>query len=130
MKTLLQILKEYPILKADEINALPTFSGPAFRSETGLKHEQERTAKDVIEHEESQLGKKLDIDPTVRKRLERFPARQVVWVTKTKEDAQKYGENVQQIDVGKNAKIIAQDNEGGYMVIFGRRPGRDYDDSL
>jgi hypothetical protein len=94
------------------------FKGKAFRAETGFRHGEETTAQDIINFETIELGnahilrqaKETGID------LAKIPAGQVIWVTKTRKAAERYGEP-KEIDLGGNPPILATDGEGGYLVF-------------
>jgi hypothetical protein len=101
------------------LSSLPTFNGIAFRADTGYCHGKEQKAIDVINFEEKELGntdtKHLTLE--IRKQLSKYPAKDIVWVTKLKKDAKKYGIVDRVYDLGKTPKIIAEDGDGGYLLL-------------
>jgi len=102
------------------IKDLTIYTGEAWRAESGLEL-RGASALDVIEFEEDELGNIEDFcHLLVRTRMElaEIPASQIVWICKTQRAAKRYGE-AERIDVGDNARIIAMDNESGYLVLKG-----------
>jgi hypothetical protein len=99
---------------------LPIYKSKAYRAESNLLV-RGYTALDVIRFEERELGNVEDfkhLSKSMRKKLSKISSKEIVWVCKTKEEANDYGE-AEQIDIGKNPKIIAEDNCGGYLVLKG-----------
>lgn len=90
--------------------------GRAYRSYTGYKHEKGQTAADVVRYEQETLGNKLGVPAKTISELENRPATDVVWVTKTKEAADRYGEGVE-YEIPSGSKILAEDGDGGYLVL-------------
>jgi len=87
-----------------------------WRADTGFK--PSGTAEDVVRYEVEELGNE-DIGEQARRTgidLSRFPASQIVWVTKNKSVARHYGE-VEEYHIPQNSKIIATDGDGGYLVL-------------
>ena len=107
--------------KAGEI-----YSGKAFRAESNLLVGG-RTAQDIVDFEADELGN-IDIREQAESldiNLRDIPARNVLWVAKNLETAEKYGSNAEEIDIPKNSMIIAGDDEDGeYLVWVGG--GRNY----
>jgi hypothetical protein len=102
------------------MNKLPLYKGKAYRAESNLLYHG-LTALDVVEFEENELGNYNDfkhLNKTIRKQLSNLKYNQVVWVCKTKVETNRYGE-AELIDLGKKPKILATDNEGGYLVLKG-----------
>ena len=97
------------------------YRGEAWRAESDLMIRGE-TAKDIVDFEAVELG-----NEDIRKQAESLgidlsaiPARDIIWVTTTKEAAERYSMEgeipVEQIDIPKNAIILATDYEDGYLV--------------
>ena len=100
------------------MNNLPLYIGKAWRAESNLIFGG-KTILDIIKFEEQELGNK-DYDHLslkIRKKLSKITADKAVWVCKTKQDAMQYGK-AEIIDIGKNPKIIAEDNCGGYLILI------------
>jgi len=106
--------------KRQNMNKLPLYVDKAWRAETNLLIHG-KTALDVIRFEEDELGNKQDfkyLSEKTRKELGNISVNRVIWVCKTKKEASRYGE-AELINLGKNPKIIANDGEGGYLVLKG-----------
>lgn len=91
-------------------------SGIVYRAETGFK--AEGTAADVVAFEVEEHGN-VDIGEMAAKTgidLSKYPASDIVWVTKTAKDAERYGEP-EEYTLPKGSQIIAEDGEGGYLVL-------------
>jgi hypothetical protein len=97
---------------------LPIYKGKAYRVESNLLFGG-KTILDVIKFEEQELGNKQDykhLSSKLRKELSKIPADRCIWVCKIKQDAKIYG-TPEEIQLGKNPKIIAYDYCGGYLVL-------------
>jgi len=103
-------------LVTPEVAKLPTWEGKAYRSETGYKHEKGDTAEDVANYEQKELGNKLGVTNAVLAELKNYPATDLVWVTKTKGAAGRYGTPAD-IALPQGSRIIGTDGEGGYLVL-------------
>lgn len=90
---------------------------PFWRTVTGYHHEKGVTAGDVVRYEQQELGNDYGITEKQLKELDRYPAWCLVWVTKKKKDAKRYG-RPQLFDVGKDYKVIAEDGDGGYLILM------------
>ena len=96
------------------------FEGEAWRAETGTTRKE--TAKEIIDFEAEELGnKKVKIDAEkVAKdlgiKLEEVRGKDVIWVTKTKKEAEKYGE-AEKVEIKKPNIILATDPDGGFLVL-------------
>lgn len=102
------------------VEKLPKFEGKAYRAETGFIQDKGTTAADVVKFEEEELGNFEDfkhLTPEVKSELAKYPAKDIAWITKNKEDAETYGVVDEVYDLGKNPKIIAEDGDGGYLVL-------------
>ncbi len=90
--TLPKTIVEQPEAKVEIGQRGKQYTGPAYRTETGSeRHPEAKTAADVIKFEEEELGNDLGITPAKLKELEKRPATDIVWVTRTKEEAATYG---------------------------------------
>lgn len=118
-------LRQKPI----EIAGVRTEAKPAPTKPTTRK----ATAADVVRFEQDELDNRLGVSAETIQELEKHSASDVVWVTKLKEDAARYGveagmeeaitpkqieELVDDISAQvEGGKIIATDGEGGYLVL-------------
>jgi len=91
----------------------PGYKGEAFRSPTGFIIEG--TAADVVRYEQEELRNKLGVSPAQLKELEQYPASDIIWVARTKEQAERYG-IPEKIDV-EGGKIIADIGPEGVLVL-------------
>ena len=99
------------------LNSLPLWRGKAYRGYTGYDNNR-LTAFDIIKFECRELGNYYDYKHLNAKQileLKKYPASSIIWVTKTKKDAEYYGK-VYEID-GDNARIIATDGDNGYLIL-------------
>lgn len=119
---------EQPALRAQEPE-LPTapprqqgnWEGPAYRAESGYTHDKGQTAADVVNYEQQTLGNQLGVTDKVLAELKNRPANDVVWVTKTKTAARRYGpESLHELPEG--SRVLAEDGDGGFLVLKGRAP--------
>lgn len=114
-------------IAATPIETGPLWEGPAYRAEMGYTHEKGQTATDVVRYEQEELGNKLGITDTILAELKNHPASDLVWVTKTKEEATRFipegeGGKGEEYELPPGSRIIATDNEGGYLVLKGGKP--------
>ena len=99
---------------------LPAFTGAAWRADTGLLL-RGSTALSVIAFEEQELGNAADfahLDRAQRAELAAMKSDQIVWVTRVRRAAARYGDP-ERIDLGENARIVAEDGDGGFLVLRG-----------
>ena len=99
---------------------LPKFTDTAYRSDTGYVHGRRDTALDVIKFESEELGNAGDfvnIPPRFKDALRDVSAKDVVWVTKTQEDAARYGTPDKIYDLGDTPLVLAQDGDGGFLLL-------------
>jgi hypothetical protein len=100
---------------------IPKFQSSAFRVDSGFK--APGSAFDVIEYaknEEGNVEEYSHLSLSLLRALKTVPAKDIIWVTKTKNDAKRYadmGEIEQVTHLGKNARIIAEDGDGGFLVL-------------
>lgn len=101
--------------------SLSTWSGPAFRVDTGYTHDSTVTALDVVKYETQELGNDLGVDTTeLDKILAKTPARNLIWVTHSLKEAMRYGSKneVQKFNLPVGSLIVGQDGDGGYLVLL------------
>ena len=114
--------QEVPLLPAPttpEVTPPPKgveFSGKAYRADTGFVQDEGATAADVVRYEQETLGNKMGVTPEVISSLEGRPAEDIVWVTKTKKDAARYGE-AREVTIPPGSTVIAEDGDGGFLVL-------------
>jgi hypothetical protein len=70
------------------------------------------TAQDVINYETKELGNKINVEPNID--LNTIPAKNLQWVTETKEQAREYGKTGP-VEVAGH-RVIARDNYGGLLI--------------
>lgn len=91
---------------------------PVYRAFTGFKHDLNTTAADVVRYETADLDNDIGVDPVLIPYLKTVPASRVVWVTRTPEEAQRYGDVVEDVELGAGAWTIGKDGEGGYLILL------------
>lgn len=114
--------EEFPIQETG--GKQETYKGPAYRSETGSERRPEaKTAADVIRYEQDELGNTdIVVTPEKLKELEQRPATDIVWVTRDKLEAARYGTERENIDEKPSAKDIegvsdyTKDVAGGEII--------------
>ena len=104
------------LMGATKTAAQVPFSGEAWRGMSMGGFPPGTTAADVIRYEAEELGNDNKVDPNILPLLEKRPASDLIWVTKSKEDATKYG-NPQPVKIDPNSTVIGQDEEGGYLIL-------------
>lgn len=94
-----------------------TYVGKAYRVPSGYSHDPDTTAADVVLYEQSTLNNDLAIPEATLERLESRSANDLMWVTKTPQDAERYGskEEIEEFDL--TGEILAEDGDGGYLVL-------------
>ncbi len=98
------------------LESCPIFEGKAYRGESGYAHEPGQTAADVMRYEQEELGNDYGIAAEMYAELENYPATDLVWVTKQKGIAARYG-SPEEVPIPEGSRIIATDDEGGYLVL-------------
>lgn len=101
--------------------SLSTWTGPAFRVDTGYTHDSDVTALDVIKYETEALGNDLGVDRAdLDKVLAQTSARNLVWVTHSLKEAMRYGpkNQVQKFDLPAGSLIVGEDGDGGHLVLL------------
>jgi hypothetical protein len=108
------------------ISRQPLFQGKAYRVDIpnwGIPGNA--TAGDIVRFEQKELGNDLGVPDDLIKELDKYRYSDVVWVTKKKADAEFYlSEGMTKADIweftlGKGARIVANDKQGGFLVLFG-----------
>lgn len=105
---------------------LPVYKGRGFRVDTGFKQERGTTAGDVVRFEQDELGNDLGADAELLEELDRYPALDLVWVVPSRETALRYGEEVAQVNLGLDPRIVAEDGDEGYLVIRRKKGNEGY----
>jgi hypothetical protein len=114
--------KEHPKkkLKINEEN----YVGKAYRVNSNFIQSKGTTAGDVVRFEMKELGNVDDfnITPEKLKELDKYPAKDIVWITKTFEDAKRYSNeddfsDIDEFDIN-NGEIIGEDGDGGYLILI------------
>jgi len=98
----------------------PQWSGPAYRQGPSSVP-SDVSAADVLRYEIKELGNSINFDMGRIGELEAIPGNRLVWVTKTPEDAERYGSNPESINLPRGSETIATDQEGGYLVLTPRK---------
>lgn len=102
----------------------PQWSGPAYRY--GLSSvPSDVSAADVLRYEIEELGNSINFDMDRIGGLEAIPGNRLVWVTKTPEDAKRYGNDIEPVNLPRGSETIATDQEGGYLVLIPRKGNQD-----
>jgi hypothetical protein len=88
----------------------------AYRAETGYTHDKKATALDVVRYEMDVLGNDLKVPQELFPVLAKRPASDIVWVTKSRKTAKKYGHPTL-IKLPAGSIIIGTDGEDGYLIL-------------
>jgi ribonuclease BN (tRNA processing enzyme) len=108
------------------VSQQPLFQGKAYRVDIpnwGIPGNA--TAGDIVRFEQKELGNDLGVSDDLIRELDKYRYSDVVWVTKKKADAEYYlSEGMTKADIseftlGRGARIIADDKQGGFLVLFG-----------
>ncbi len=99
------------------------FLGPAWRAETGYRHSVADTAADVVNYEQNELGNPLGVPAETVAELHNRPAGDLVWVTRTRKAAGRYGYPEKYL-LPAGSKAIAEDGDGGFLVLKGGSKGK------
>jgi len=91
------------------------WKGKAYRSDSGYSHSSSDTAGDIIRYEQDELGNDYGISEEELKELDKYPARDTLWVTRTKAGAKRYGDPEPVYVEGW--RIVCYDDEDGYLVL-------------
>lgn len=98
----------------------PQWSEPAYRQGPSAVP-SDVSAADVLRYEIEELGNSINFDMSRIGELEAIPGNRLVWVTKTRKDAERYGSDPETINLPRGSETIATDQEGGYLVLTPRR---------
>ncbi len=107
------------------VNENEIFSGKAYRVESYLMIGG-KTAGDVVRYERDELENVDDFAHITDEKLaelDKYPARNIIWVTKTFEDAKRYSNEPDFSDISEfdlTGEVIAEDGDGGYLVFTKR----------
>jgi hypothetical protein len=96
--------------------------GAFYRALTGFRHESRTTASDVVKYEAEELGN-TDIAQQAQEMgmdLSVWPAERLMWVSRTREAAARYGEP-RQVEIPLGSKIVATTKEGDLLILAGPR---------
>lgn len=108
------------------ISRQPLFQGKAYRVDIpnwGIPGHA--TAGDIVRFEQDELGNELGVPDALIKELDKYRYGDVIWATKDKADAEYYlSEGMTEADIseftlGEGARIIADDEQGGFLVLHG-----------
>lgn len=113
---ILELAKRTKAPPAPAVTEGKVYKGKAYRSPTGFK--VDGTAADVVRYEQEELGNNLGVSKEQLKELEKHPSSDIVWVTRTKAEAARYG-GPEEIDV-TGGKIIADIGPDGVLVLKAR----------
>jgi len=105
----------------ESLRDLPVWNGIGYRVPSGFR-ERNATAADVIKFEMEEHGNVEEyqhLDKQTMEELNKYSFDDIVWVTKTKKDATRYGniEDIESIQI-TNGRLIAEDGDGGYLVLI------------
>ena len=112
----------YRLPKSAKLNE-ETYSGKGYRVNSNYTNSRGTTAGDVVRFERDELGNVGDFEhltDEMLKELDKYDARDIVWVTKTFEDAKRYSEepdfsDIEEFDIG--GEVIGEDGDGGYLIL-------------
>lgn len=103
------------------IKGLRRWAGAGYRVETGYVHDKNMTAYHVMKYESVDMGNnyEFDLPSGTMNELKKYPASQLVWVCRKKEDALRYGgaSDIIVIEDIHNGYILADDLDGGYLIL-------------
>jgi preprotein translocase subunit YajC len=83
------------------------------------------TVADIIRFEKSELGNDYGISDREMETLDRYRARDALWVTRKKSEAKEYlphgmtARDIEKIGLPPGSRIVADDGMGGYLVLMG-----------
>ena len=102
---------------------LALYEGDAWRCESGYENDRGTSAADVVRFERDELGNEhINPGPDVLAALESIPYARLVWACRSAQDAMRYGNEPYEVIVGHDARIVADDPDGGYLIWI-RDPG-------
>lgn len=91
------------------------YNGAAWRSHEPLDHDRGTTIQDVIDYEQTELGNQLDVDGAALAQYGEEPARRLIWITRTRAPARRYGTPYQIAHL--RGIIIARDGDNGLLIM-------------
>jgi hypothetical protein len=86
---------------------------------------RDATAGDIVRFEQKELGNDLGVSEDLLRELDNYSYTNVIWVTKEREDAAYYlsegmtEADISEIDLGEGARIVAENGQGGFLVLRG-----------
>lgn len=108
------------------ISRQPLFQGKAYRVDIpnwGIP--RNATAGDIVRFEQTYLMNDLGTSEALIKELDNYGYSDVVWLAKEKEDAAYYlregmtDNDISGINLGEGSRIVAEDGQGGFLVLRG-----------
>lgn len=102
------------------LTKLPDAPNKGYRVASGFTQNKGVTAADVVRFERDELGNDIAVSEEVIKSLEGIPSNRVIWVTRTRYEAQGryYEGNADEISLPKGSKIIEDIGEDGILVLL------------
>jgi len=107
-------------LNLSPIRETVNWQGFAYRVPTGFKYPKGATAGDVVRYEQNELDNDYNISDEKLLELDKYPANNIIWVTKSFKNAKRYSDTNDGSDVKKydlRGEIIAEDGDGGYLIL-------------
>jgi len=102
-------------------------SGTFYRADSGFVNDREKTAQDVLdyeadenENEDAQIAREKIKESGID--LSGVSNREIVWVTRDRESAARYGDDVENLDISDATVIIPDDGDGGMLLLLNRKP--------
>jgi tRNA nucleotidyltransferase/poly(A) polymerase/2'-5' RNA ligase len=108
------------------------FSGKAYRVDSMFSN-KDATAGDVVRYERDELENVDDFAHITDKKLaelDKYPAKKIIWVTKTFEDAKRYSNEPDFSDIDEfdlSGEVIGEDGDGGYLVLIKNNVSEEID---
>ena len=98
-------------------------TSPVWRVESGHRHDRGATAWDVVTYESEELGNvylRQQTETVCREgELRERAAADLIWVTRTRVAARRYGSAVEKVVLPAGSRVIAIDRDGGLLVLRG-----------
>lgn len=94
-------------------NPATQYYGEMYRVSTGFQ--APGSVADVIRYETEELENDIHFNPELLPELEAIPARECAWVCFRKENARRYGKEIERYF--SKVIILGSDDEGGYLVL-------------
>lgn len=101
------------------IQTLPVFTGKSYRADYG-SHAGDISVFDILVFEHDILGNHNTVyaNEQILEILKKVSGKSVCWVTRSYDTALQYGQ-VEYWPVGEEARIIAEDEDAGCLVMYG-----------